>query len=220
MDEEMKQKNVFLSGEGDSWFERNAAYLSHGKGDVVVDSLERLSLRPKSILEIGCANGHRLAMMAERYGAKGAGIDPSAKAISDGVACYPELDLRVGTADELPFATDQFDLVIFGFCLYLVDPALHFRAIAEADRVLRSPAILLTFDFIEPYPFHNNYSHLAGIRTHKMEWSRFFLASPAYRLVQRLPDLKGDAPLQRNNLSGVDILLKDSRHAFPANPFL
>lgn len=220
MSSELKQKNVFMSGEGDSWFERNAAYLSHGKGDVVVQSLDRLPLQPKSILEIGCANGHRLAAMAERFGAKAAGVDPSAKAISDGASRYPGLDLRVGTADELPFEAASFDLVIFGFCLYLVDPVLHFRAIAEADRVLASPGVLLTFDFIEPYPFHNNYSHLAGIRSHKMEWSRFFLASPAYRLVQRLPDLKGDTPLARNNLSGVDVLLKNTEQAFPANPFL
>lgn len=216
---DQKQKDVFMSGEGDSWFERNAAYLSGGQSDVVVQSIERLGFKPARILEIGASNGHRIAALASTLGASAAGIDPSAKAVADGNTRYRDLDLRVGTADSLPFDDASFDLVIFGYCLYLVDPVLHFRAIAEADRVLKSPGTLLVFDFIEPYPFHNNYSHLAGVRSHKMEWSRFFLASPAYRMVQRLPDLKGSNPLDRNNLAGVDVLLKNVEQAFPANPF-
>lgn len=213
------QKSAFLSGEGDSWFERNRSHLAGDRVDVVVEALDRLPVKPRRILEIGASNGHRLSVLKARYGAAVAGVEPSAKGVADGCARFPGVDLRVGTADHLPFEDSSFDMVIFGFCLYLVDPALHFRAIAEADRVLSSPGTLVVFDFIESIPFHNNYAHLAGLRSHKTEWSKFFLASPAYRLVQRLPDLKGADPLGRNELSGVDILRKSLEDAFPANPF-
>lgn len=213
------QKSAFLAGEGDAWFERNAAHLAGNPADVCLQAIARLPLAPKRILEIGASNGHRLALLKERYGAAVSGVEPSAKAVADGKARFPGVDLQVGAADSLPFADGAFDLVIFGFCLYLVDPRHHFRAIAEADRVLASPGALAIFDFIEPIPYYNRYAHLDGLRSHKTEWSRFFLASPSYRLVQRVADLKGEAPLARNNLSGVDILLKDVDAAYPQNPF-
>lgn len=214
------QKSVFLSGEGDRWFERNASHLSGNPKDVVIAGLRNLDLKPKRVLEIGAANGHRLAVMAQEFGCTASGVEPSASAVADGKARFPGLDLRVGTADELPFADGSFDLVIFGFCLYLVDPRLHFRCIQEADRVLADRGTLVIFDFIESLPFYNNYSHLPGMRSHKMEWSRFFLASPAYRLVQRTLERKDEAALERNRLTGVDILLKDLPSAFPPNPFV
>lgn len=213
------QKSLFLSGDGDAWFARNESHLKGDGTDVVIESLTRLPIKPTRILEIGASNGHRLSILQKLYGATVAGVEPSSKAVEDGNQRFSGIDLRVGTADELPFASESFDLVIFGFCLYLVDPKSHFRAVSEADRVLASPGNLAIFDFIEPQPFHNNYVHLNGVKSHKMEWSRFFLANPAYNLLQRMPDVRGETPLDRNRLSGVDILAKDIDTAFPANPY-
>jgi len=38
------------------------------------------------------------------------------------------------------FAPEKFDLIIFGFCLYLTDWSDWFRIVAEADTVLRQAA--------------------------------------------------------------------------------
>jgi SAM-dependent methyltransferase len=212
------QKSAFMNGEGDSWFARNAAAVSSASSDVVDEAVSYLGLNPKAILEIGAANGARIERLAQKSGASCAGIDPSAEAIADGLKRYPEIDLRVGTADALPFAAASFDLVIIGFCMYLVDPALHFRSIAEADRVLKDGGHLVVFDFYANHPYYNDYAHLKGLRAHKMEFSKLFLAHPAYSLLHRQLAKKDPDFLQPDRREGADILVKELKSAFPVSP--
>ena len=47
------------------------------------------------------------------------GIEPSAQAVA--AACAKGINVMQGTADVLPFDNQSFDIVIFGFCLYLCD---------------------------------------------------------------------------------------------------
>jgi SAM-dependent methyltransferase len=215
---ERSQKEVFLEGEGDEWYGRNLQHLGESGPDIVLATLEEMRIAPKSVLEIGCANGYRVAKICQRSGAAGFGIEPSGQAVADGRRRYPSLSLEVGTADSLPFADGQFDLVIFGFCLYLVDPRLHLRCVAEADRVLGEGGLLLIYDFIEPIPYYNEYAHRPGIRSHKMEFSRFFLASPAYKLLRR--NMAECGVPRPDHTVGVDVLSKNQATAFPPNPFI
>jgi SAM-dependent methyltransferase len=216
---ERSQKDVFLEGEGDAWYGRNLQHLREPGPDLVLTTLEEMRIAPKAVLEIGCANGYRVALVCERFGAAGFGIEPSGDAVADGRSRFPSLSLEVGTADGLPFTDGQFDLVIFGFCLYLVDPRLHLRCVAEADRVLAEGGTLLIYDFIEPVPYYNNYAHRPGIRSHKMEFSRFFLASPAYRLLRRNIACPEHGTPKPDQTVGVDVLVKNYTAAFPPNPF-
>jgi ubiquinone/menaquinone biosynthesis C-methylase UbiE len=216
----VSQKDVFLAGEADQYYRRNAGRLVGGKEDLVIECLRSLPISPRRILEIGCANGYRIAALANTYGASGAGIDPSAMAIADGKERFPNIDLRVGTADSLPFPDGNFDLVIFGFCLYLVDPRLHFQTVAAADRVLGDSAHLVVFDFIENSPYKNEYSYMPGVWSHKMEYARYFTASPIYSHVLRRLQVSTDAKdIERDRRVGVDVLVKNMRNAFPANPW-
>jgi SAM-dependent methyltransferase len=217
---ERSQKDVFLEGEGDAWYGRNLRHLREPGPDIVLTTLEGMGVAPKSVLEIGCANGYRVAQICARYGAVGSGIEPSGKAVADGRGRFPSLTLHVGTADVLPFADGQFDLVVFGFCLYLVDPRLHLRCVAEADRVLGDGGLLMIYDFIEPIPYHNEYAHRPGIRAQKMEFSRYFLASPAYRLLHRNMAHSEHGLARSDQAVGVDVLAKNCATAFPPNPFV
>ncbi len=217
---ERSQKDAFIGGEGDAWYRRNEQHLREPGPDIVLSTLEEMRVAPKSVLEIGCSNGYRVAKICERWGAAGFGVDPSGTAVADGRSRFPSLSLEVGTADALPCADGQFDLVIFGFCLYLVDPRLHLRCVAEADRVLADSGLLVIHDFIEPIPYYNDYAHLPGIRSHKMEFSRFFLASPAYRLLRRQMTASEHGVPEPDQAIGVDVLAKNYAAAFPANPFI
>jgi ubiquinone/menaquinone biosynthesis C-methylase UbiE len=203
-----------LEGEGDAWFERNKTKLG-----LVPDEIERviesLQLRPKRILEIGCSNGHKLEKLRERFNAECVGIDPSEQAIANGKVLYPCLSLTVGTADSLRFHEGRFDLVIFGFCLYLCDPADYFRIAAEADRVLFESGSLVIFDFFTASPQRRPYSHLPGLYSHKMEFSRLFTANPAYRLVMRHYCEHGrELSYDPDESMVIDVLRKDSVRAF------
>jgi hypothetical protein len=51
--------------------------------------MELYHLRPSSVLEIGAANGFRLAVISERYGARVVAVEPSVEAIVDGKARFP-----------------------------------------------------------------------------------------------------------------------------------
>lgn len=214
-----RQKDSFLEREGDGYFTRNAEKLVPRSDDPVVEAIRRLGLGPNAVLEIGAANGHRLVTLRGAFGCSGAGVDPSASAIEAGRAAFPHLDLRVGTADILPFADATFDLVIFGFCLYLIDPSLLFRSVAEADRVLRDGGHLVVVDFLPPFPYANTYTHAPSLKASKHEYSRMFTAHPGYTLMQRtLIGATGGVPSPDDRVS-IDILAKRMDGAFPPNPF-
>lgn len=213
------QRDIFLSDEADQWFERNKMALTLDRPDSVVETVSVIGIKPQRILEIGCANGWRLNHMQQLFGAECVGIDPSGKAIAQGKDAFPELDLRVGSADELPGTAGEYDLVIFGFCFYLIDPVLHFRCIAEADRVLQDDGFLAISDFLVPIPYHNVYSHREGVRSFKLEFSRYFLAHPAYNLIHRTLNHDKSDLFNPDRREGVDILVKSLANAFPFNPF-
>lgn len=182
-----KQKEAFLHGEGDAWFQRNREAL-HADAPVRAIPIELLAAQlaaGDAVLEIGCADGGNLAALVQYTGAQGYGIDPSEAAIASGRSRYPALHLQQGTADRLPFADRQFKLVWFGFCLYLVDRSRLMQAVAEADRVLAEGGFLAITDFDPPCPCRRPYHHRPGLFSWKMDYSRLFLANPAYTLVAK-----------------------------------
>lgn len=74
----MKQKNVFMKEEADAWYERNKFCINQKalSNDPIFIALQSIGNQPKRILEIGCANGWRLAQLANHYGATCYGIIP------------------------------------------------------------------------------------------------------------------------------------------------
>ena len=176
------QKNTFLKSEGDSWFNRNQKALSERSlpdQDRLLLELLELPLQPNmQVLEIGCGSGERLVWLKENLGLKCSGIDPSAQAVevarSNGIQSYQ------GTADSLPFENDCFDILIFGFCLYLCDRNDLCQIVQEADRVLKNPSWLVILDFFTPSHISRPYHHLPDISTYKMDYRTLFDWHPAY----------------------------------------
>jgi ubiquinone/menaquinone biosynthesis C-methylase UbiE len=180
------QKSAFLNGEGDRYLQRNLAALNDGPTPQSVRLFAR-HIRPGArVLEIGCATGVRLKQLQLHTPCEGWGVDPSKEATDIGRGLYPELHLGVGSADRLDFADDFFDLVIFGFCLYLIDRALLTRAMAEADRVLRPGGFLGITDFDAPIPMKRPYSHAAGIWSYKVDYGSLFAALPHFVLAEKI----------------------------------
>jgi ubiquinone/menaquinone biosynthesis C-methylase UbiE len=148
------------------------------------------------------------------------GIDPSRAAIEDGKRSFPTLQLEIGTAERLPHHIQGFDLIIFGFCLYLCDPADHFRIVAEADRALVDGGHLVVYDFDPPAPYRNAYSHADGIYSYKMDYARLFLAHPHYSLRERLTFAHGgEHKILPDNRLAISWLVKNTRSAWPPNPW-
>ena len=183
----MKQKDIFLGGEGNAWFTRNAAALAKHElpgSDPLM--MELLGLKshladaggPVNVLEVGCGPGLRLDWLQQQMGWECHGIEPSDEAVKQ--ATSAGVHAQVGTADQLPFADKSFDVVIFGFCLYLCDRDDLFKIAAEADRVLKNPGWLLLKDFYSPTPLAREYHHKAGVYSYKMDYKSLFTWNPDY----------------------------------------
>lgn len=178
------QRDTFLSSEGDAWYSRNETALDSRdwSDDPVCAKLATLLPvgQTATILEIGCGDGSRLHYLAAKYGHQVFGIDPSQKAVSK--AAGRGIQAVRATADNIPFATDSFDVAIFGFCLYLCDDNDLFRIAFEADRILKTPGWLLILDFEARAPVYKPYHHLAGVESRKMDYKSMFQWHPAYTL--------------------------------------
>jgi ubiquinone/menaquinone biosynthesis C-methylase UbiE len=219
----MSQKKNFTKSEGDKWFDRNKSVMgkSEDKSLSVLNVITNNQLQPTSVLEIGCANGFYLNELQLAFNCKTYGIDPSKMAINEGKKRFPSLNLKVGTSDELNFKNEQFDLIIFGFCLYLSEPKDLFKIAYEADRCLKNEGHILIKDFAPKIPFKNKYIHTEGIYSYKMNYENMFSWHPTYRTVFVSSTSHKGLSL-RNHLNeqiNLTLLNKNETFAFIDNPY-
>ena len=176
------QRDTFLSGEADSWFLRNRQALEKrnwASEDSLLGELLKLDLpRSTRILEIGCGDGSRLKELVRVKEWECFGLDPSAQAVD--AAIEKGVKAQRGTADRLVWDDSYFDIVVFGFCLYLCDREDLFKISCEADRVLRSPGWLGIVDFYSPNYVKRPYAHKDDVYSYKMDYRTLFSWHPFY----------------------------------------
>ncbi len=189
----VKQSDVFMQGEGAAWLRRNAEKINP-KDDPVLEAMDSYPIFPKHVLEVGCANGWRLKEINQKYKCSVDGIDP-------GTTYF-----KKGTADNLAhWPRNCFDLVIYGFCLYLCDPEDYLMIAREGDRVLQDDGLIIVYDFCTEYPYKVPYKHKPGLYSHHYDFAMLWLAHPAYSMLGRT--VQDD--------TCVTILKKNMKYAFP-----
>lgn len=195
----MKQKDAFLEGEGDAWFDRNHDRL--GLYDPVTPVIDELGLKPTNVLEVGCANGWRLSLLRLKFGCQVWGIDPSLKAIMDGTRF--RVPIWQMTASTLPVALKAYDMIIYGFCLYLTDPDDWLTIAAEADRSLADGGHIVIHDFNDwngGSPIVKSYKHDSRVNAYHYDFAKLWLGHPRYQVVKHVDGAHDD---------GVRVLLKN-----------
>jgi SAM-dependent methyltransferase len=186
----MTQDTIFEQGEGDAWFQRNRQSLTTAsRPDWPLQLIDMLQLAPAptSIIELGCANGWRLARLQQTHAAQMTGIDASAEAIADGNRQFPGIRLLQGSLAALPVTT-TFNIVIVNFVLHWIDRSKLARCVAEIDRVTADGGILILGDFLPDYPQRQIYHHLpdANVYTYKQDYAALFSAFGTYQELARL----------------------------------
>lgn len=180
------EERTFQASEGDRWFERNRKSLSHpaADDDRILRLLDLYGLRPSSVLEIGAANGYRLAAIAGRAPCRAVAVEPSRLAIEDGRTRFPCVEFHEGLAHELP-TRDIFDLVIVSFVLHWVSRENLLRAVAEIDRSVTDGGHLALADFAPSGLTRTRYHHLPNqeLFTWKQDYTALFLASGSYEAI-------------------------------------
>ncbi|HXG51798.1 MAG TPA: class I SAM-dependent methyltransferase [candidate division Zixibacteria bacterium] len=195
----MQQDSLFALGEGDRWFARNRAALRNFDpgADLPLRLLELYGLGPRSVLEIGAADGFRLAEIRARTGARGVAVEPSARAAAEGRARFPDIEFVRGIAHAVPLR-GAFDLVIVNFVFHWISRANLLRAIAEVDRLVADGGSLILGDFQPSNRFQIPYHHLPAseVYTFKQDYAASFLASGLYHPVCLLTRGHGARRLQ------------------------
>ena len=173
-------KKYFLKKGGDDYFFRNKNKIINFKNEllskVIIDNLNNKLV---NVLEVGCSDGSRLLYLSKKYKKINFfGIDPSSAALKN-----KKIFLKKGTADQLPFKKNFFDIIIYGFCLYLTDNQDLIKIVYEADRVLKKNGIIVILDFYSKKVKYREFSHKPGHYVRKMDYSKLFSWSPNYKIL-------------------------------------
>jgi SAM-dependent methyltransferase len=210
------QDRLFSDFEGDRWFQRNQRLLNafDTSADLPLKLIFLYGLTPERVLEIGAANGFRLAAIHQRTGAETVAVEPSAQAVLNGKASFPFITFIRGTASAVPLR-DAFDLVIVNFVFHWIDRQSVLRAVAEVDRLVRDGGYLLIGDFQPVNQVQVRYHHLEDqeVYTYKQNYAATFLASALYHPVALLTAHHATKELQasvaENDRIGAWLLRKE-----------
>jgi SAM-dependent methyltransferase len=97
------------------------------------------------VLDVGAGSGYFLHRLQEYGAGEAHGIDLMEERVAEGRKRYPTLDLRTGSATELPYGDGEFDLVTQFTCLSsILDDGVRLAVASEMQRVARG--WVLSFD--------------------------------------------------------------------------
>lgn len=189
--------------------------------------LERNGLLPlgdRKVLDVGSGRNEFLVACHEQWGHTGddlCGIELMPDRVERGLADYPYLTLRCGSADQLEWADGTFDLVHQGMLLTsILEPALAEAIVAQMIRVTRPGGYVLWYDFVwNPVNRKTRGIPLGDLRRSFPGWQlvdhrRITVAPPIARRLSRLwdPLVGGLERLRVLNLWELALLRK------PASP--
>lgn len=107
------------------------------------------------VLDVGSATGKLLNMLAQTHTFEGIGLDISSKMSALSSERYPEFSFVTGSAIQLPFQEDLFDLIICSASFHhFPDPETFLR---EAQRTLKAGGKLVIAEIRIPI-FHGIYN--------------------------------------------------------------
>ncbi len=181
----MKYEDIFLKTEGDNYYKRNKGTSFAIDHDVPLKLLDIYGIKPRHVAEIGAANGARLHEMKKIYGDDlyTVGVEPGQKAVDDGNAMYPNINLKNGVVSHLPIE-EKFDLVIVNFVMHWIERDELFKSLSELNRILDDGGYLIIGDFYPDYPQKRRYHHVEeDVFTWKMMYNQLMTSTALYREV-------------------------------------
>src|SRR5947208_1515064 len=88
----------------------------------------------QKVLDVGCGPGALTAQLLST-GAEAVAIDPSPPFVDAIRGRFPDIDVRQGTAEELPYGTATFDAALAQLVVhFMTDPVLAIRHMARVTR--------------------------------------------------------------------------------------
>jgi SAM-dependent methyltransferase len=158
----------------------------------LLDQQRLFPLKTLRVADIGCGGGVWLLEFAQ-WGAEAqnlAGIDLNEKRVADAARTLPGADLRVGSADTLPWADASFDLVSqFTLFSSILSESLKQTVASEMMRILKPGGSVLWYDLALNNPRNPNVRGIGLAETQhlfpgcEVLTRRVTLAPPLARLI-------------------------------------
>lgn len=139
-----------------------------------VESWKRLldGIVPERALEVGCNVGWNLAYLS-RLGVKELfGVEPQPDAVARARERYPAFNVVHGTAFELPFRDEYFDLVFTSGVLIHIAPESLNGALDEIYRASRRYIVAIEYDGVEQEVPYRGHAGALWKRDHGAAWFR------------------------------------------------
>ncbi len=173
--------------EADNFFIRNKShYDDKSFSKEIVDLVKNNNLKADRILEIGCANGHKLNQYSKLLKSKkNYGIDLSKKAILDGRKKYKNLKLLNISSLEIDKIKIDFDLIICGFFLYKLDREFIFNQFDLIYKKLVKNGFLVILDFDPLFKHSNKDFNTKNSISFKMNYDNFLVESGLFEVIYK-----------------------------------
>jgi len=114
-----------------------ARFMGRFSEPLAVEFAELVDVRAgQRALDVGCGPGALTALLVERLGADAvAAIDPSPPFVAAIRERFPDVDVRTGDAEDLPFPDDGFDLALAQLVVHFMsDPVAGLREMGRVTR--------------------------------------------------------------------------------------
>jgi len=205
----MKNLKIVSKAEGDNYYERNVdIYNKETIDNKIIDLIIINNIKPKSILEIGCANGNKLNQCQKILKVKRCvGIDLSSKAISKGKKKYKNLKLLKLSSLEINKLKLKFDLIICGFFLYLLDREELFSQFDLIYKKLNPNGFLIIKDFDPLFKHTNTSKHNKNLKSFKMSYDNFLQESGLFKLIYKIKNNYNLKKKSKKNFKSSDTAL-------------
>ena len=185
----MNNKKI-LEIEGRRYFQKNIKNnkkyaISNTGGDVLLKVLDIINIKPKNILEIGCANGVKLELINKFYTEKNYKCNLYGAEISKYVVRQfkkkKNINIYNYSSLEINKFKVSFDIIICGYFLYLLDRKEIFRQFDLILKKLNNEGYLIINDFSVPYPMWNKNQHIKNMITYKSNYIDFLKNSNNFK---------------------------------------
>lgn len=153
---------------------------------VIKSTFPVLSKNIKSILDVGCGNGHFLYSWKQHYQVQEAmGVEPSSEAVrllKEKWGCVNGMNFCSASAHRLPFDTNSFDIVTVWSVLHWVGRNEYLQSLGEIIRVCNR--YLVVMDFVARDEYRVPYSHKNGLFTYKQDFQKVIEGSGIMKSIE------------------------------------
>jgi ubiquinone/menaquinone biosynthesis C-methylase UbiE len=183
---------------GDSAFDLYRLYMHQERQEVLLRFFRDIgldTLRGLRVLDVGCGSGGHLRRLVD-YGAEPAncyGIDPCSKSIAAARELNPNISFVEGSAAQLPFHDNDFDLIFqFTVLTSVLDAGIRNSIAAEVRRVLRPGGYFIWYDFAFSNPRNPNVRGISRreiselLSGFRLKFLRVTLAPPIGRAIVKV----------------------------------